>query len=413
MAIKTASKPLEWIEQIEATIFELEKRPQFGLPAPFDLVLLEEKLRALFERPSLKVSYESKGWVLPEHHFDGLGEPLVPLLIDLTPLESPAYFVTTEQDLKHLMTDLLEGEEGASFFYERHLSDGFYHYFAAEVLRILAELQFASPLTPRLGEAFERVPDVIPNEPCFLIDVSLSLPKETFWGRILLPERFQGTWRSYFAHLPPPALTEKMSREVLVDLALEVGYAQVSLEEFKQVKVGDFLLLDHCSYDPDTERGGVILKWQEKPIFRGRLKEEGIKLTNYPEYVEVRETVDEEFLSKEEENLYEDEAATGEEEGEELFNEMSEAEEEKIATTPVPEEEQSFVTPEEIPLQLTVEVGRLRMTVQELMKLAPGNLLELNVTAREGVDLVVNGKKVGRGELIRIGEALGVRILSL
>jgi flagellar motor switch protein FliN/FliY len=47
------------------------------------------------------------------------------------------------------------------------------------------------------------------------------------------------------------------------------------------------------------------------------------------------------------------------------------------------------------------------------MNLQPGNLLELNVHPEQGVDLVVNSKKIGHGELLKIGDTLGVRVLEI
>ena len=53
------------------------------------------------------------------------------------------------------------------------------------------------------------------------------------------------------------------------------------------------------------------------------------------------------------------------------------------------------------------------MTIEQLLKLEPGNLLEIDIHPENGVDLTINGKIVGKGELIHIGEAIGVRVLEL
>ena len=53
------------------------------------------------------------------------------------------------------------------------------------------------------------------------------------------------------------------------------------------------------------------------------------------------------------------------------------------------------------------------MSIQKLMELEPGNTLELDIHPESGVDLVVNGRRIGKGELLRIGDHLGVRILDI
>jgi flagellar motor switch protein FliN/FliY len=77
-----------------------------------------------------------------------------------------------------------------------------------------------------------------------------------------------------------------------------------------------------------------------------------------------------------------------------------------------PTKTSSPTTIEEIPLNIVVEVGRLQMSIKKLLELQPGNILDLNIHPEAGVDLVLNGKRIAKGELLRIGEALGVRIID-
>jgi flagellar motor switch protein FliN/FliY len=270
---------------------------------------------------------------------------------------------------------------------------------------------------------------MIGEESCFVIDISATFGEKTLWGRILLTESFRKAWKSYFAHLGPPALTEEMKAHIMTEVSLEVAHARLGYEEWKKAKAGDFVLLDRCSYDPQEHKGAVVLTLNQKPVFRGRLKEGGIKITNYPIYEEVSDAMDEssfgkDFSDEDDEDLYGDldedsEFEDDEDEEEDIFAGLEPRKgaekiaEEKVPAALAPSEEGVTISPTELPVRLSVEIGRVRMSVGDLMKLAPGNLLELNVSPEQGVDLVVNGKKVGRGELIRMGDLLGVRILSL
>ena len=67
----------------------------------------------------------------------------------------------------------------------------------------------------------------------------------------------------------------------------------------------------------------------------------------------------------------------------------------------------------DVPVQITVEVGRTRMSLAELVELAPGALIELDREAHEPADILVNGKVVARGEVVTIEESYGVRITSV
>lgn len=91
----------------------------------------------------------------------------------------------------------------------------------------------------------------------------------------------------------------------------------------------------------------------------------------------------------------------------------AEAEEEEEEEAEPESEEKQPVSLGEIPLTITVEVARIQMPLLKLMELQPGNLLDLNVHPENGVDLIVNGKRFAKAELLLIGEVLGVRILDI
>ena len=67
----------------------------------------------------------------------------------------------------------------------------------------------------------------------------------------------------------------------------------------------------------------------------------------------------------------------------------------------------------DVPLQVTVELGRTRKLIREILELAPGSVLELDKLAGEPVDILVNGKIVAKGEVVVIDENFGVRITGI
>src|ERR1700735_222248 len=67
----------------------------------------------------------------------------------------------------------------------------------------------------------------------------------------------------------------------------------------------------------------------------------------------------------------------------------------------------------DVPIDLTVEIGRTRMTVGETLELRQGSILTLNRMAGEPVDLLVNGTPIARGEVVVIDEQFGVRITAV
>lgn len=66
-----------------------------------------------------------------------------------------------------------------------------------------------------------------------------------------------------------------------------------------------------------------------------------------------------------------------------------------------------------VEVELTLEIGRRRMRISEVLRLMPGQTLELAKAAGEPIDLYINGRLLGRGEAIVVGDHYGVRILEL
>jgi flagellar motor switch protein FliN/FliY len=67
----------------------------------------------------------------------------------------------------------------------------------------------------------------------------------------------------------------------------------------------------------------------------------------------------------------------------------------------------------DLPLGVTVELGRSRMTIREVLALGPGSVIELDKLAGEPADLLVNGKPLARGEVVVIDESFGIRITEI
>ncbi|MGW5888412.1 flagellar motor switch phosphatase FliY [Priestia megaterium] len=67
----------------------------------------------------------------------------------------------------------------------------------------------------------------------------------------------------------------------------------------------------------------------------------------------------------------------------------------------------------DIPLQVTVELGRTKRTVQEILALSSGAIIELDKLAGEPVDILINSKLIAKGEVVVIDENFGVRVTDI
>ena len=67
----------------------------------------------------------------------------------------------------------------------------------------------------------------------------------------------------------------------------------------------------------------------------------------------------------------------------------------------------------DIPLQVTVELGRTKRSVKEILELTSGSVIELDKLAGEPVDILVNSRLIAKGEVVVIDENFGVRITDI
>ncbi|MCB1180439.1 MAG: type III secretion system cytoplasmic ring protein SctQ [Chlamydiia bacterium] len=430
-----------FIKTIDRALVELDTNPQFALPVPFPYEELAKGMETIFATTGMSIRGQGRGWESAVELSTRVKETYE---IFLSPFASPLYFSMEMEEIKRLMMALLDGEEGETFFLDPSYVEGFYTFFQASFCEEVHRLGFTQDLQPVLGKKVLTLASDA-EKGFFTFDLILSFDRETFHAHLFVPESFKSSWNTHFASAIttlPPHLDRKLNEKVALELSFEVGRTLLKYSEWEKVACGDWILLDDVFYDPELKTGRLVMSLNGTPLFRGKIKDEGIKLYEYPTYEEVKPTMDDEDFD-EDEDLYGDldedfdydeeslDDEDFEEEDEEEYDEEDEEEydeEEEIEEKEDLEERPPFaqektkkakevkplsIDRKNVPVEIVCEVGRVKMSAKELMELTPGNLLELNLPPERGIDLLVGGKKVGRGELLKLGEAVGVRIIEL
>lgn len=85
----------------------------------------------------------------------------------------------------------------------------------------------------------------------------------------------------------------------------------------------------------------------------------------------------------------------------------------KPAPAPTSDRDERLSRILDIPLRLTVELGRTKILVQDLLELHKGSVVELSKLAGEPLEVLVNDKVVARGEVVVVNEKFGVRLTDI
>lgn len=102
-----------------------------------------------------------------------------------------------------------------------------------------------------------------------------------------------------------------------------------------------------------------------------------------------------------------------------MNEEMINQEQENIENTKKEEKQNNIQTEKnidfllDIPVLITVELGRTKLLLRDLLKLEEGAIIELDKFEGEPVDILVNNKLIARGEVVIINERFGVKIIDI
>lgn len=430
-------QPLGWLKQIPGNLFSLDAKPLLGSPPPFSWENFTSQLKSLLNADDLSIQPGDWQWRSKEDLFTGLGELIRGFSIGLVPLTGNVWWGMPERELSKLI-HLLIHEIPSNTQIDTDFIKTFYRFLAVEVLNTFETVNNDKRLSTTLSSE-----EGLPSNDCLCLDITITIQQTSLHGRLFLSPEFRAAWTKHYQD-PLNHINSPIAAGLEVTVHLEAARLYLTRSEWEQVSPGDFIILNKCSIDPEEKKGRVLLVIEGVPFFRAKLKQGNLKILEHPLHYEVdadmarnpdehtEEDVDlgDDFNFDEEEAEFDEknDAQTTKnadlstasdkdthEDTEHNFIEETEdnIEEEGIETSTEISEPSTVVKLEDIPLPIVVEVGRLNMSIKKLLELQPGNMLDLNISTDSGVDLVVHGKKIAHGELLRIGESLGIRVLEI
>jgi type III secretion system YscQ/HrcQ family protein len=266
---------------------------------------------------------------------------------------------------------MLSGKGQAQPLSSEILAEGFYRFLLLQVLDAASSLDPFQKISIALSEEAS-----LPHAEAFCVDITLSFEKRSCWGRLVIEPKLQKSWVDHFSKDPANLLQSKAAAGLELLLGLQVGSFSLHKKEWQSFKKGDFVPLKK-GYDIEKHSGHGTLMLGKIPLFQVKVKHHKIQLLDDP-------FTHEETMEKHPEHLPTD--TTG--------------------------ESDEPISLKELPIQINVEIARIKMPLEKLLQLTPGNLIEVPIDPNQHVRLTVDGQLIGRGELVHLGTSLGVRLLE-
>lgn len=456
----TQTKPYYWLKQLSPSLLRLNHIPLMGRAPAFPWENLSDKIAEHFDLNPFSLQISDGVFLTSEEIPSSLGTSNIYFDLSFSTLAGTFHWVISKENLSQIMAILLNVEISYSRGIDESFFEGFKNFLGHELLFIFNQIPFDKKLDPHL-----KISDSPPSEHILRHDIFFDMKGHSFTSHILLTESFLQGWRARYAS----DSTENKSSSLLENCRLPIqligGHISLFSSQWKNISAGDLLILDQCTVDPVNKEGQVTLIIHQTPFFNASYQNNKIKILEKDVFQKVpspmidknntdedddhledddtdfddidfdddddfddEDDFDEEFdEDEEEESKSHDDALDDDEEGSESSSTQTTKEdhtkkaaqvketppEKNTSEKPASSSKEAIRHVDDIPLTISIEVGRLEMTVKKLSDLQPGNLLELDPNPENDVDLVINGSRVGRGELLRIGENLAVRVLEL
>jgi flagellar motor switch protein FliN/FliY len=359
----------DWLNLVEKALAKAQQLPSLEENFPFPWSDASHAIGSGLKLADLNLSSTRTVWKKHDQVLQGLGDKVFLISVEVAPIEGSVFFAMSEQDVVYLTTHTLTGGEHKEGFANAKLREGFYHFLLLKALEALDRLKVFKEVS------FHFSPNhTLPMENAFCIDINCAFPEKTLHGRLICPQSFLTAFKSFQPMQKGTLLSSETTQNIDVSLRCEVGHTSISHEEWDKIQVGDFVILDRCSYDPLEQKGSITLMLGDTPLLIARMKPEGMKILDFAFYKEKEEKSDEESNS---------------------------------------EEAPSSETLPNFDFTLTAEIGHVSMPLNKLLYLKPGMMIDLTMRPEQGVDITISGKKVADAELLKLGETLGLRILNI
>lgn len=452
-----STTPYDWLKSLPQGLINIDDIPMVGHAPPFPWQKFVEALQKQFEIDKLTITPSQWKWRDFSDILTGITGYPHQLQFGVAGYEGTATLIFDKRDFLATAYLLLLHRNIDSEILDPTYEQALFHF-----LTIAACDQFTNTNWEK-GVQVHLLPEAkLKETPYLSLDLNIDLPLRSYPVRLLLDDDLRQSWKQ--KHLEPFSanINPELAKKIEIPVGIEAGNLHMSTSEWQHVKLGDFITLDHCTVEPNLQEGSLLLRIQHLPYFKAQLSEGNIILQEQPSYHEIESAMaknndddsdfdfDEESVNETEHTEESDfdfdddsdfdfddeseENTTADHTHADTEGEKEHAEAAAPAATKTPQKpaapkeasassaghevaiekkDQLSASPKDIPLYIAVEVGRFQMTIEKMMELQPGNMLNLNIRPEDGVDLVVNGRRIGRGELLKFGETLGVRITEI
>lgn len=404
-----------WHPRLERACVAATVVPMAGGLPPFPERTVVEALQKVLALPDLQLELslptflEAAEGADLAYQLEQSQSKLLTLHVHAAPLKGTGSLVVDQQVLWSLLhASLNQPITELVPLVDDEINHGFGAFVLLAVLHTLQQVGFPP------GTRYTVV-DHAEGPPALVLNLALKRGDERWPARIFCTEALLADVRNTAVERPLGSLNPALAALMDVPVDVPVGRVELPWSQIRTLKSGDVVILDQLDLDLATGEGAVLLRVGAQDVWSCRLASGQLTAEQpFPAHAEDRAMSftpgpeDELFGELDEIGSFEDLEA----EDLEPVKKEKKGKKESDEILPAAKRGRGGVA-DKVHVNLTVSLGRLTLTARELFEIKPGNVLNLPIQTSGQVDLLVGADLVGRGELIQLGDALGVRIVEL
>ena len=395
-----------WMKKISPSIFETLGLSDQGTLPQFPMEEFILSLKESLQLENLSIQLGKMDCIGAESYYSGLGTKTIVIPLSLSPLSGEMYFVMGIDDIKTLISwmQTADTDQGSIALDNQAIVKGLYTYLITQAIDSIMQLKIYKDLSIKITSGNNE------SLQCFAIDLTISSNIDHLAARMLLPLPLYRSIHSHFTFISPTLENLEGIIDLAIPLSIRTGSVTLSAIELEQVVEGDFLIVRNSFYHLAEGKGSFQMLIGSNPLFQVKKQKDGIKVLDYLYFY------NEENMDDIDDDDYLDDDLSDDFYSEDLDEDLDEkvisTAEEKVAPFA-----QEAIVPEKtnlsnVSITVNLEVARFTLSLAELKKLGPGVKLPVMINPRY-VNLIVSGKSIGTGEVIEIGDTIGVKVTSL
>lgn len=346
----------KWIEKLEEALTQGSFLSSDATPLFFPWQEFADHFSKQIGLSSLALSNFASGKKSKQTFSEGLGQDPIVISLEVSPLNLQIHWMIASEDMQALCQATLSPTDAKEGFSDPRLQEGFYYLLSLQALHLFDHLKIAPEISIRITAQAS-----LPEEEMLFVDVGMTLPLKTIYGRLLYPEPLLTELKKLQpAHQRLSLLPQHLADRSL-PVRIEIGSTTLDEEEWRNLLPGDFLIFDHLSYNPVEKKGSGTLWLGSTPLLVGRFKPEGIKVADF--------------------------------------------------SLPLSKSDEASL-PNQI--HLTLELDPIQIPATKLLDVEMDHLLEMPLDSlSRPVRLISQGREVATGDLLSLGDLSGIRIVTL